>query len=176
MKQKHTTMIKWQFYPKSKEIPVHLTTVIDQVFKPNFDKIDSVRHKYSSDMVLAVLRKNLETVGFLVEHGKRNKEKIRIPVLFGQNGTVEKSFDADGWNKSSKTVIEVEAGRGVTNYQFLKDLFQACVMRDVEYLIICVRNIYLKRDDYSAVINFLNSLYASERLSLPLSGILVIGY
>jgi len=30
--------------------------------------------------------------------------------------------------------LEVEAGRAYTNYQFLKDLFQACMMHDVQYL------------------------------------------
>lgn len=169
-------MIKWQFYPKSKEAPIHLREVIAKVFTPNFDRINSGRHRYSSDAVLAIIRKDLEAVGFLVERGKGRAEKIRIPVLYGQNGVAEKSFDADGWNKSLKTVIEVEAGRGVTNYQFLKDLFQACVMQDVDYLIICVRNVYRKQDNYATVVNFFNSLYASERLRLPLSGIMVIGY
>ena len=42
--------------------------------------------------------------------------------LFGKNGKLEKSFEADALNTSRKTVLEVEAGRGVTNHQFLKDL------------------------------------------------------
>ena len=103
-------------------------------------------------------------------------QKISIPVLFGQNGRIEKSFDADGWNKNSKTVIEVEAGRGVTNYQFLKDLFQACVMHDIDYLIICVRNDYRSHDNFNAVVNFFNTLYASDRWNLPLAGIMIVGY
>lgn len=78
--------------------------------------------------------------------------------------------------KKKKIVIEVEAGRAVTNYQFLKDLFQACVMSDVDYLVIAVRNIYRKNQDFEKVISFFNTLYASGRLILPLKGILIIGY
>jgi hypothetical protein len=37
-------------------------------------------------------------------------------------------------------VVEVEAGRGVVNYQFLKDFFEACTMVGVEKLCIAVRN------------------------------------
>lgn len=169
-------MIKWQFYPKSKEAPPHLRAAVDDVFVLNSNRIDSQNHKYNSNKVLGILRSDLEKLGFNVEKGKGKSEKIRVPVLFGAEGRVEKAFDVDGWNKETKTVIEVEAGRGVTNYQFLKDLFQVCVMQDVEYLVICVRNKYLKNKDYNKVVNFFDTLYASERLKLPLSGIMVIGY
>ena len=67
--------------------------------------------------------------------------------------------------------MEIEAGRAVVNYQFLRDIFQACVMHDIEKLVIAVRN-----DDFETVINFLDTLYTSNRLNLPLKGILIIGY
>lgn len=169
-------MIKWQFYPKSKKAPSHLEEVVGKVFGVNCQKISSEKHKFNSNKVLRIIGKDLKKVGFEIESGKSRKQKINIPVLFGQNGEAEKSFDADGWNKISKTVIEVEAGRGVTNYQFLKDLFQACVMHDIEYLVICVRNNYLGRGDYDTVIRFFNTIYTSERLKLPLVGIMIIGY
>ena len=73
-------------------------------------------------------------------------------------------------------VIEIEAGRAVANYQFLKDIFQACVMHDVEQLVIAVRNDYRGSDDFDVVTNFMDTLYASNRLNLPLKGILIIGY
>ena len=169
-------MIRWQYFPKSKKTPEHLKVVVDQVFLPKEHKITSLNHHFNSDKVLCLIKRDLEKLGFEVEKGKKNQEKIRVPVLFGEEGKCEKSFDADGWNKSTNTVIEVEAGRGVTNYQFLKDLFQTCVMQDINFLIICVRNDYLGRNDYSTVINFFNTLYASDRLKIPLTGILVVGY
>ena len=104
------------------------------------------------------------------------KDKIHIPVLFGRNGTVEKAFDADAYHPAERFVIEVEAGRAVTNHQFLKDLFQACMMHDVDYLTVAVRNVYRKSKDFEKVYTFFDTLYKSSRLSLPLKGILIIGY
>ena len=79
-----------------------------------------------------------------------------------------------------KTVIEVEAGRAYANNQFLKDLFQASVMQDVDYLVIAVRNIYKTKSssskDFEKIMKFLDTLYASSVLNLPLNGILIVGY
>lgn len=170
-------MIDWQYFPKSDSLLQHLHQII-AVFEKHRREIDSSRHKkMESDRTLAVLRGDLEGLGFAVERGKRIKEKIRVPVLFGRKGQPLKSFDADAYNKDTRTVLEVESGRGVTNNQFLKDLFQACVMHDVDYLAVAVRNIYRNSNrDFETVINFLDTLYASGRLSLPLKGILIVGY
>ena len=81
-------------------------------------------------------------------------------------------------------MIEVEAGRAVRNNQFLKDVFQACMMYEVEYLVIAVLNEYkfnsngsqIVAYDYKEVRTFLETLYISNRLQLPLKGILLIGY
>jgi hypothetical protein len=59
------------------------------------------------------------------------------------------------------------------NNQFLKDLFEACVMPSVDYLVIAVRNDYRGQNDFEKVCAFLDSLYASDRLRLPLAGVLV---
>lgn len=129
-----------------------------------------------SDAVLSVVRPGLEAAGFEVETGKRTDQKIRVPVLFGRNGTVEKAFEADAWNRSRRMVLEVEAGRGVTNNQFLKDLFQACMMQGVDYCGIAVRNRYINSRDFERALAFFETLYASRRLELPLAGVLLIGY
>ena len=169
-------MINWQYYPKSNEIPDHLYKVVS-VFERKEEIVNSKDHKHSSNTVLSKLREGLVSVGFKVEKSKKQKDRIKVPVLFGRNGYLEKYFDADGINTSTKTVIEVEAGRGVTNYQFLKDLFQACMMHDVEYLVIAVRNLYyVNNKDFEKVTSFFDTLYTSNRLNLPLKGILIIGY
>jgi hypothetical protein len=168
-------MISWQFFPKSKIIPDHLQKVID-VFEFNEALVSSEIHNYGSNEVLERIRQGLENLNFLIEKSKKSIDKIKVPVLFGQNGKLEKFFDADGYNKSTKTVIEVEAGRAVTNYQFLKDLFQACMMYEVDFLIIAVRIDYRGNPDFRNVITFFDTLYASGRLQLPLKGILIIGY
>ncbi|MEW5747546.1 MAG: hypothetical protein AB1793_01990 [Candidatus Thermoplasmatota archaeon] len=166
-------MINWKFYPLAERIPPHLVKVIE-VLEGKSDHISSSDHELNSNDVLATLREDLEHLGYIVERG--SKDRIRMPVLYGENGKVEKSFDVDAYDESTGTVIEVEAGRGVTNHQFLKDFFEACTMHDVEYCTIAVRNTYLRRSDFKAVASFMDALYASGRISLPLKGLLVIGY
>ena len=62
------------------------------------------------------------------------------------------------------------------NNQFLKDIFQACMMPYVEYLLIAVRNIYRGVRDFETIFTFLETLYINGRLQLPLKGIVLIGY
>lgn len=49
-------------------------------------------------------------------------------------------------------------------------------MHDVEYLVIAVRNIYRGNKDFDKMVAFFDTLYASNRLKLPLRGILTLGY
>jgi hypothetical protein len=170
-------MINYQYFPKSQKLPEHLLNVVN-IFKNHEETIDSKpRDRQESNDVLAVVSVDLEVSGFRVEVSKKREGKITVPVLFGKNGKIEKHFDADAWNIETKTVIEVEAGRAVTNYQFLKDLFQASMMEGVDFCVIAVRNIYQDtQKDFDKVCNFMETMYASERLRLPLKGILIIGY
>ena len=169
-------MLNYQFFPKTKQMPDHLYQVA-KAFENIYDLIDSENKCLKSNEVLAVVAPRLREMSFEVE---QQSHKISVPVLFGRNGTVAKSFEADAYNKANKTVIEVEAGRALTNYQFLKDLFEACMMNDAEYLVIAVRNIYATKSscskDFEKIEQFFDTLYQSERMNLPLSGILLIGY
>lgn len=97
-------------------------------------------------------------------------------MLFGFDNSIDKSFSADALSSDGKVVIEIEAGRAVDNNQFLKDIFQACMMYDVEYLILAVRNDYRDKDDFLKIYMFLETLYINSRLRLPLKGILLLGY
>ena len=172
-------MINWQFYPKSDEIPDHLRQVV-RVFETRENLIGSSAHSLRSDDVLRALSADLFSLGFAVETGKSRADRIQVPVRFGRNGRIEQSFAADGWNRQTATVVEIEAGRAVANYQFLKDLFEACMMHDVAYLVVAVRNVYagggIESRDFEKVATFFDTLYASGRLRLPLDGVLVVGY
>ena len=168
-------MIQWSHYPKSSR-PTKLMLAVAQTFESVQASIDSTKHKLDSNGVLELVGPHLATAGFRVESGKKKADKITVPVLFGRNGRVEKSFEADAFHPEEAFVVEVEAGRGVTNNQFLKDLFQACMMQDVRYLGIAVRRDYLGNRDFDTVCTFFDTLYASGRLPLPLVGVLVIGY
>ena len=168
--------LRWQYFPKSEKCHDMLEKVIN-AFTSVHKEIDSATHEnQSSNSVLAKAARGLQELGFEVETGKAKVDKISVPVLYGQNGKIEKSFEADAWHRDEKIVLEVEAGRALSNNQFLKDLFQACVMKDVDYLVIAVRNNYRGNDDYSKIVTFIETLYASTRLNLPLMGIVIIGY
>jgi hypothetical protein len=168
--------IFWQHFPKHSPTTDFLIQIVGcfEDVSAEIASLDNVGQ--ASNEVLAKVRSGLQNLGFLVETSKMAEGKIKIPVLYGANGKVEKAFEADAYHAAQKTVVEVEAGRGVTNYQFLKDLFQACVMQDVDYAVIAIRQDYRGSDDYSKVITFIETIYASNRLVLPLKGLLIIGY
>lgn len=168
-------MINWQFYPRS-DYPTNKLLQIIKIFEEVSSDIDSSAKKLSSNEVLRCLRPKLEGICFTVEGGKKTSQKVNVPVLFGKNGKLEKYFDADAYSGSEGIVIEIEAGRAVINYQFLKDLFQACVMKDVKFLVIAVRNIYRRNNDFQTISYFFDALYSSQRMQLPLKGILLMGY
>ena len=169
-------MINWVYFPKSSP-PPEFGLFIVAPFEEIADAIDSTtRVDQHSDTVMARLRPGLEKIGFRVEKGKSSENKIVVPVLFGRKGKILKCFNADAHNVGKGWVLEVEAGRAVDNNQFLKDIFQACMMHDVLHLAIAVRNTYRNSDDFAKIENFLETLYVSGRLQLPLKGILLIGY
>ena len=169
-------MINWVYFPKSSPLTEFGLSLV-AVFEEYADSIDSTKTlSQHSDKVMARLRPGLEKLGFRVEKGKSADDKIIVPVLFGRKGKILKYFNADAHAGSMGWVLEVEAGRAIDNNQFLKDIFQACMMHDVLHLAIAVRNTYRNSDDFSKVESFLETLYVSGRLQLPLKGILLIGY
>lgn len=168
-------MVRFQFFPRSHGITKEINQVIDAFKKVESDISSDTKNLKSND-VLKKLEPLLESIHFYVEKGKSVDDKIDVPVLFGHNNIVDKSFYADALSHDGKIVIEIEAGRATENNQFLKDIFEACMMFDVEYLVLAVRNLYRNHNDFDICYNFLETLYVSNRLHLPLKGILLIGY
>ena len=170
-----TSGLRYQLFPRSVGLTDELENII-RVFEVAHSQIKSPENKLSSDGVLRLVRPGLEDLGFRIETGKTKAQKIPVPVLFGLNNKIDRAFSADGLSADGRIVLEVEAGRAVINYQFLKDIFQACMMHGVEYLVLAVRNDYQGNDDFRKVHSFLETLYISGRIQLPLKGIVVIGY
>ena len=168
-------MINWKYYPSSHRPPQIIRDVVS-AFEASASDIDSSIHKKKSDEVLAVLRPSLEGLDFRVEKSKKKLDKISVPVLFGREGSVSKSFEADAFSEQHGFVLEIEAGRAIANNAFLKDLFQACMMRDVRYFGVAVRNDYRQSNDFERMIGFFDALYASQRLNLPFEGMVGVGY
>lgn len=168
-------MIRFQFFPRSQGINREIQAVISS-FQLEYEKIKSPDFNLSSNEVLEIVRPHLEKLDFTCETGKTKEKKISVPVLFGYDNKIDKAFNADAVSNDGKIVIEIEAGRATENNQFLKDIFQACMMFEVEYLVIVVRKVYRKHKDFEIIHTFLETLYISNRLHLPLKGILLIGY
>jgi hypothetical protein len=162
--------IERKWFPESRK-PVPLADKIVKVFERVEHRITSDTKKLKSNQVLARIKKGLKKQGFEVESGKKAHEKITFNVPPGPI-----AFNVDAYAKKHRFVLEVEAGRAKDNNAFLKDLFQACLIPEVSYLCIAVRKKYRKRWDYGYVVSYLDKLYASNRLKLPLKGTLVIGY
>lgn len=162
--------IKWKWFPESRK-PNSLAGRIVNVFEGVERRITSDTKSLKSNQVLIQIKRRLKKLGFAVESGKKAHEKITFTIPPGPI-----SFNVDAYAKRHRFVLEVEAGRAKDNNAFLKDLFQACLMPEVSYLCIAVRKKYRKRKDYDYVVNYLDKLYASDRLKLPLKGTLLIGY
>ena len=172
-------MINWMYFPQNSKMPEHLNAII-KVFGDHVSQIDSDifnnETNQQSDVVLEKLRPGLEEIGYVVEKSKKREDKIRVPVLYGKNGLVELAFEVDAFSEATNTIIEVEAGRAVRNYQFLKDYYEACMMQDVRFFVVAVKNVYKDTKDFDKVCAFFKTLYISNKVNTQLSGILVIGY
>ena len=177
-------MIEWAYFPRNKRVTPLGKEVVD-AFKAVSNTIDSAKNNHlisrsfkdaSSDAVLNHVRTGLVGIGFEVETGRRATQTIPIPVLFDRDGKTSRSFYADAYHAKEGFVLEVEAGRAMRNYHVLKDLFEACVMVDAKYLAIALRRVYKTWKDFDDCYVLFDTLYVSERLKLPLEGVLLIGY
>ena len=157
------------------ELTEQMTAVVS-CFEQVEEKITSQDHKLSSNDVMGHMKPALEAIGFKVEAGKRSEQKIKVAVLFGLNNRIDKYFDADAVSRDGRIVLEIEAGRAVDNYQFLKDIFEASMMTGVEFLVLAVRNQYRGGKDFQKIFVFLETMFISGRIHLPLKGILLVGY
>lgn len=168
-------MLHYQLFPRSVGTVPEIEEVV-QCFEKHYGIIKSPENSLNSNGVLKILEPDLKKLGFQVEESKATEDKIKVPVLFSLNNRIDKFFDADAISGDGRIVLEVEAGRAYVNNQFLKDVFQACMMYGVDYLIIAVRNNYRGHDDFSSIFQYFETLYINGRLQLPLKGIVLIGY
>lgn len=170
--------INWAYYSNQETNSVDSTS---QALICIFESFNStIRKRYanlSSNNVLELIRPSLIDIGFRVEGEINNLGQRRIRIgLKGLDGNTVKEYYVDALNEQARYIIEVEAGQAIDNYKILKDLFEACVYPDSDYLCIAVRNVYIKDHDFEKARQIMDSLYASKRLIIPLMGVLIIGY
>ena len=106
----------WIYYP-IREAPPRWAHDFVQAVAGARTAIDSADvSDLTSDRVLAELRPGLETLGYRVESGKQQHDRIRLPVLFGDYGAPRLTYEVDAVHDGLGVVVEVEAGRvlGVT--------------------------------------------------------------
>jgi hypothetical protein len=167
----------WKSYPVNRPAPEWAEGVLTS-FRNTKKAIDSIEnHGVSSNEALAALRPELEELGFQIEKGPN---RISRPVLFKENGGVEIEYRVDGFHPDHGIVLEVEAGRGAANNADYRDLVRTSLMVDSKFLVLAMMIEY--RGGGQTTRSFenarkrLDAIYASDRLKLPLDGILLIGY
>lgn len=176
--------IRFATFPRTRTPPEFLRELVE-VFERHAGEIgtSSTVNGLTSDAVLAVLRPDLIELGFVVEASKRDRDKIKRPVFFGENAQPELQYEVDAWHPDWLAGLEIEAGRGWMSNAVYRDLVQAFVMVDMEYLILAVSQAYRYKSggrittshDYDNTVGVADALYAHSRVQMPFS-LCVIGY
>ena len=172
------------WYPDSNQPPDWAYKKVE-IVRAHGDAVDSSKMRgLTSDKVLQVLEPQLTTMGFEVETGKKRAEKVRRPVLFGENGIERVAYEVDGYHGDFGIVLEIEAGRGARGNATYRDLVRTSLIVGARYLALGVMLEYHHNSGGAATVvesyretkNQLDAIFASGRLGLPFEGILLIGY
>jgi hypothetical protein len=174
----------WFYYPSRSKPPEWIRPFLEAVSSVR-DSIDSVAVAgLTSDIVLSALRPGLTTLGFTVEAGKRKADRIRRPVLFGEDGQERVAYEVDAVHDELGIVVEVEASRGARGNAVYRDLVRSSLIVDVRYLALGVMSEYRHQPggrpiavaSYREARDILDAVYASGQLGLPFEGVLLFGY
>ena len=166
------------YYPSWRQPPAWVDELLGAV-RETQSSIDSNDRHLKSNEVLALLRPALIGLGYEVEGGT---DRYPLPVLFGQDGRVAKSFNVDAFRPHDAIAVEVEAGGAFENNRILYDLFKMVLGVVVDFGVLIVPQKYETenrrfRDQYEESRKLFDAIWANpERLKLPLDGLLLVGY
>ena len=176
--------IRFTTFPRTEPPPDFVKQIAD-VFRSNETRVGTKRltKGLKSDEVLAALRPELEGLGFEVERGKRQADKIRRPVFYGENGAPTVRYELDAFHTGWKCGLEIEAGRAWLGNAVYRDLILASLMVSVDHFVLAVPNVYRYRSggrsivarNYRKTRDLANTIYNHRRLILPY-GLTVFGY
>lgn len=170
----------WNYYPRNARAPEWVTALVQTVAAAG-SIISTVEQRtgLSSDAVLKELSPGMGALGYVVESGKTKAAKISRPVLFGENGVPEVSYEIDAFHEELGIAVEVEAGRGAANNADYRDLVRTSLILDANYLALLMPITYRSTSSIAAFDRSrhqLEAIYTSNRLKLPFEGVLLIGY
>jgi hypothetical protein len=176
--------VRFSSFPRT-EPPPHFTAAIVDVFRLNEPLISTMTLKkgLTSDAVLTQLRSDLLQLGFAVELGKTAGGKIKRPVFFGENGIPDLQYEIDAFHVDWHCGLEIEAGRAWMGNAVYRDMIQALVMVELEYLVLAVPNGYryfsggrsTTSKDYENTCAVSDALFGQSRIRMPYR-LLVVGY
>lgn len=176
--------IRFSTFPRTQQ-PNDFVFDVVKLFDDHFDEIGTLQRRkgLTSDEALAILRQDLVGLGFVVEAGKRASEKIKRPVFFGENSQPDLQYEVDAWHSGWRAGLEVEAGRAWMGNAIYRDLIQALVMVEMDYLFLAVPQAYRYKaggketasKDYDNTVSVAQALFGHTRISMPFS-LCVIGY
>ncbi len=174
----------WIYYPIRTRPPEWTADFVEAVRQARPEIDSTTVNGLTSDAVLSFLAPGLVALGYTVEAGKLAAQRIRRPVLFGENGAEIVSYEVDAVHDELGIVVEVEAGRGARGNAVYRDLIRTSLIVGARYLALGVMRDYRHQSgtktvsvaSYRDARNQLDAIYASGRLALPFDGILLFGY
>lgn len=176
--------VRYQTFPRTVS-PPPFADQIARIFIEHEREISTtiLSKGLTSDEVLQIIRGDLEKLGFECEKSKLPSGKINRPVLFGENGRSEVSYDIDASHPEWHAVLEVEAGRAWKGNAIYRDLIRASIMVGVKYLVLAVPNRYQYKSsgkisvsaDYENTRDLAIALYGHDSFELPYQ-LMLIGY
>ena len=186
------TGIIYTHFPKHRGPDANVLRIVD-AFKENRKEIDSAKFGksgtndakawFDSNYVLGKVAPDLKKIdGLLVEElidGK--KESVPVPVLYGDNGKVVKSYNPDAWSKKDGVLLEVECGMMViANKTHLEDLIKAIQIPNVKHFVIAAAITWDYRGKtkkpFERIVTDFTSFYESNRVVLPFETLTIIGF
>lgn len=174
---------EWQYFPRNAAPPPWCGQFV-AVVREARDQIDSKAARPKSDEVLAHLSAGLLTLGYRVERSKKAADRIKRPVLFGEQGVASLTYELDAFHDGLGIAVEVEAGRGAQNNADYRDIIRASLLVDARFLVLVMPTEYRfaaagqisSTKAYENTRSQVDAIYASQRLRLPFEGVLVVGY
>ncbi|MCL6284901.1 hypothetical protein M3P21_15320 [Ruegeria sp. 2012CJ41-6] len=176
--------IRFSTFPRTRA-PRDFVASVTSVFEKHHSEIGTIdlQKGLTSDAVLSILRDDLMELGWDVERGKRADQKVKRPVFFGENALPDLQYEVDAWHADWRSGLEVEAGRAWMGNAIYRDLIQALVMVDMDFLFLAVPLNYKYRTggretisrDYDNTIAVSEALFGHSRIEMPFD-LCVIGY